>query len=374
METPGVSIATRFRGAATTNPFAAIWLATGLLFLLSVVLAPGTSTPNAIIGILPFAALLALAGIGQTLVVQQRGLDLTVAPLITLSAILVTKIPNGDDALLPLALAVVAAVAIGAGLTSGVAVTRFGITPVVATLGVGALLAGAALQVTGGAFSTGAASTLDGFGFGKVFGIPNTVIVTAVAVAVVAIVVRRTVIGRWFVAVGANPDAAFTAGLPVDRIKVATYIAASLAYALTGVMLAGFVGTPGLAAGEGYLLATVAAVVLGGTSLAGGTGSVVATAGGAIFLTQLGALVLGLGAPPPAQLILQGAIIALGMGLRNVPWHRLRRAAASSGRGPSPDGTVMQSNDGPIHGPGGEGPEAPSAGRSTARRAPLASG
>jgi ribose transport system permease protein len=363
-----VALDARLRAISLSSPSAAIWIATALLFLLSFVLAPSTTNPNAILGILPFAALLALAGIGQTLVVQQRGLDLTVAPMITLSAILITKIPNGNDALLPVALTAVAVVAIVAGLISGLAVTRFWITPVVATLGVGALLSGVVLQVTGGAFSGSAAPALDAFAFGKTFGIPNTVIVAVIAVAAVAIVVRNTVIGRWFVAVGANPEAALAAGLPVDRIRVATYVVASLAYAFTGVMLAGFVGTPGLAAGDGYLLATVAAVVLGGTALAGGNGSVVATAGGAIFLTQLSAVATGMGAPAPAQLILEGTIIALGMGLRNVPWHRLRRAAASSGRGPSVDGTPPSSSDGPTHGPGGDRSEAPSSGLAPSRR------
>jgi ribose transport system permease protein len=370
-----VALAARLRSTGLSSPSAAIWIATAGLFLVSIILAPNTATPNAILGILPFAAILALAGIGQTLVVQQRGLDLTVAAMITLSAILITKIPNGNDALLPVALAVVAVVAVGAGLLSGLSVTRLWITPVVATLGVGALLSGLTLQVTGGAFSTTAAPALDAFAFGKTFGIPNTVIVAVVAVAIASVVVRSTVIGRWFVAVGANPEAAVAAGLPVDRIRVATYVLASLAYAFTGVILAGFVGTPGLAAGDGYLLATVAAVVLGGTSLAGGNGSVIATAGGAIFLTQLSAVVLGMGAPPSAQLILEGTIIALGMGLRNVPWHRFRRAAASSGRGPSVDGTTPPSNDGPTHGPGGERPATLTSGLSPARRsAPLADG
>lgn len=370
-----MALAARLRATSLSSPSAAIWIATALLFALSFILAPSTAAPKAILGILPFAALLALAGIGQTLVVQQRGLDLTVTAMITLSAILVTKIPGGKDALLPLALAVVALVAIVAGLVSGLAVTRLWITPVVATLGVGALLSGLALQLTGGAFSTAAAPALDAFGFGKTFGIPNTVLVAIAAVALVSVVVRQTVIGRWFVAVGASPQAAVAAGLPVDRIRVSTYVIASLSYALAGVMLSGFIGTPGLAAGDGYLLATVAAVVLGGTSLAGGNGSVVATAGGAIFLTQLGALVLGMGAPAAAQLILEGTIIALGMGLRNVPWNRLRRVAASSGRGPSADGTGTPSSDGPTHGPGGDRSETPASGLSPARRrSPLANG
>src|SRR5213079_2509957 len=91
-----------------------------------------------------------------------------------------------------------------------------------------------------------------------------------------------------------------------------------------GILLAGFLRTPNIDAGNSYLLPTIAAVVLGGTSLAGGAGSVVATAIGALFLTQLEQLVLGLGAVESTKLIIPGSIIALGMMLRTIAWGRLR--------------------------------------------------
>jgi ribose transport system permease protein len=272
---------------------------------------------------LPFAAILAIASIGQTLVVQQRGLDLSVPGVISLSTIIVTRVAAGDDARLPLGIALAVGAGAVAGLVSGLAVTRFGITPVVATLAVNALLIGAIYQITGGAQSALASPALNDAGIGLTLGIPNTVIFAVLAVTVVSIVIRGTVVGRWFVAVGANPAAAQVAGIPVTRYRVATYVAASVCGALAGILLAGFLGSPGLNAGDGYLLPTIAAVVLGGTSLAGGSGSVVATAGGALFLTQLQLLVLSMGAPQPFQLIVQGTIIAVGMALRNVPWQRL---------------------------------------------------
>lgn len=330
-----MSLARRIRGVARSGQFAPIWVATGLLFAVSFVLAPGSVAPGAIIAMLPFAAILAIAGIGQTLVVQQRGLDLSVPGMITLTTILVTRIPNGDDSLVLPAIGLVIVVAVAAGAISGIAVTRFSITPVVATLGVNALLIGAVLQITSGASTSIAAPVLDGLGFGRTFGIPNTATIAVVTIGLVAFVVRATVVGRWFVAIGANPAAAYVAGLPVRRFQLATYVLASLSYALAGILLAGFLGTPGLSAGDDYLLPTIAAVVLGGTSLAGGAGSVVATAAGALFLTQLQHVVLGMGAPQPVQLIVQGAIIAAGMGLRNVPWDRVRRRLAAITSGPA---------------------------------------
>src|SRR5712691_7155278 len=309
--------------------YSAIWVATALLFAVSPLLAAGSVSGSALLSTLPFAAILATAAIGQTLVVQQRGLDLSVAGMITLTTIIVTRFPNGSDSGLWGALGLVVLACVASGLVSGIAITWLGVTPLVATLGVNALLTGVVLQITNGASTSSAAPGLADFAIAKTFGIPNTVIVAVVTVVAVAVVVRTTVLGRRFVFAGASPAAARAAGIRVRRVELSTYVLASLAYGGTGILVAGFLRTPGIGAGNDYLLPTIAAVVLGGTSLAGGQGSVLATAVGALFLTQLGAVVLGMGAPSSVQMIIQGSIIALGMAVRNVPWRHVRASLPS---------------------------------------------
>jgi ribose transport system permease protein len=318
-------------------PFAAIWLATVLLFAVSPLLASGSVSHSAILSMLPFAAILAIAGIGQTLVVQQRGLDLSVPGMITLTTIDVTRVPAGADGKLPQAIGLILLACALSGLISGVAITWLGITPLVATLGVNALLQGTVLQITSGASTAAAPPGLARFALDKTLGIPNTVLLAAGAVLVVEVVVRRTVLGRRFVAVGTSPAAAHAAGIRVRSYQLSTYVLASVMYGAAGILVAGYLGTPGIGAGNDYLLPTIAAVVLGGTTLAGGRGSVAATAGGALFLTQLQQVVLGMGAPPSVQFVIQGSIIAIGMALRNVPWRRLRIQRSSSQPTPSPD-------------------------------------
>lgn len=312
----------RRRGA-----FGAIWVATIVLFAASPLLASGSTSRSAILSMLPFAAILAIAAAGQTLVVQQGGLDLSVPGAISLAAAIVTQVPDGDPGKLVPVLLLVAGVAIVTGLIIGLAVTRLGITPLVATLGVNALLLGTVLQVTGGSIASTAPSNLTSFAQGRsLIGIPNTAVLALVVVAVVAVLARRTVLGRRFEAVGANPRAARAAGLSVTRHQIAAYVLASLCYAAAGVLLAGFISAPSLFSGDAYLLPTIAAVVLGGASLAGGRGSVIATAVGALFLTQLDQVVLAMGAENAVQLLIQGAIVALGMGLRNLsPSSLIRR-------------------------------------------------
>ena len=322
----GLLMAAGLRARVRPPRFAAIWLATAILFAVSPLLASGSVSHGALLSMLPFAAILAIAGIGQTLVIQQRGLDLSVPGMITLSTIIVTRVPSGDGGKLLGAIGLVALACVASGLVSGIAITWLGVTPLVSTLGVNALLTGVVLQITSGASTSSATPGLSRFALAKSAGVPNLVWIALAAAVVTATIFRVSVLGRRFVAVGTSPPAARAAGIRVRGYELGTYVLASLTYGAAGILVAGYLGTPGIGAGDDYLLPTIAAVVLGGTSLAGGRGSVVATAVGALFLTQLEQVILGMGAPASVQLVIQGSIIALGMALRHLPSSGLRGA------------------------------------------------
>src|SRR6476661_2188617 len=117
---------------------AGIWVATGLIFALSAIFQPKSLGGSA------------LAAVGQTLVVQQRGIDLSVPGFISLTVVLVTHIPNGNGSKLGPAIALAYAICLAAGLVNGLLVTRVGITPIVQTLGMNAVLYGIDLGVSQG--------------------------------------------------------------------------------------------------------------------------------------------------------------------------------------------------------------------------------
>jgi ribose transport system permease protein len=234
-ESAGGALAGRLRRG---GPFGAIWIATVVLFALSPLLAAGSVSRSALLSMLPFAAILAIAALGQTLVVQQGGLDLSVPGTIALAGALTTKLAGGGTSLL-LTLLVIAGVAIATGLLIGFAITRLRITPLVATLGSNALLLGVVLQVTGGSITNTAPQSLTDFAQGKSLGIPHTALIALALVAVVAVLTRKTVWGRRFEAVGANPRAARAAGINVTGYQVGAYVGAALCYAAAGVPLLG---------------------------------------------------------------------------------------------------------------------------------------
>ena len=297
--------------------FSGIWIGTAVLFLVGFLVNPKTISESSIYSMLPFFAILAIASIGQTLVVMQRGLDLSVPGAVAAAAVAFSKTANVQDDRIAYGIIVALLVVATAGLISGIAVTRFHVTPLVATLAVNALLLAFTNWYSGG-FPTGAPDAINQFVLSKTLGVPNLVIIALALALVFAFLLRATVFGRRFLAAGVNPRAARAAGVPVQRYVLGTYVVASLFYGLAGVLLAAYIKTPPIYSGDAYLLGTVAAVVLGGTSLAGGVGSVIATTGGALFLSQLSAIVLGIGLPAAAQGVIQAVAIVLVVGGRNM--------------------------------------------------------
>jgi ribose transport system permease protein len=251
--------------------------------------------------------------------------------------------------MLPLGLLAAVGAGLLAGLANGLAVTWIGITSLVATLGMNAILLGAEQQITGGTINYTATANWDEFVSTKIAGVSILALLAAIAIVVVAVVMRRSVWGREFELVGANPRAARAAGLAVNRYQLGSYVAAGGCYALAGALLAGYLGRPQLGAGNEYLLPTIAVVVLGGTALGGGRGSVIATAGGVLFLAQLDQLLQVLGVTEAVQLIIQGVIVALGMGLRSAPWRALLHVGSRHRAGP---GAGSNPRSAPIAEPG----------------------
>jgi ribose transport system permease protein len=310
----------------------AIWPATAVLFLVSPLLAPGSLGASPIMSMLPFAAVLAIAATGQAFVVQQRGLDLSVPGSMSLAALVVTKVANQDNGKVVEAVALALFAVAVAGVINGLVVTQLHITPIVATLGVNALLLGAVQSYSAG-FPTGAAPSLNSLALHKTLGIPNTVLAAAGILVVLAIVNQRTLFGRRLVQVGTNPQAMRLIGGRVRLLVVGAYSLAAVFYGLAGIMLAAYIQTPGIFLGDEYLLPTIAAVVLAGNALSGGQLKVGAIAMAALFLTQLNQVVLSMGAPTSLQLLIQSAalVVAVSGHLLKRVWLS-RRAALSSDR------------------------------------------
>jgi ribose transport system permease protein len=306
-------------------------IATVGLFAISWIFASSSVTRGTLLTMLPFASALAVASLGQTLVVMQGGIDLSVAGGFSLYVVILTKYPAGDNDRLWAALVIAFLAAIAAGSLNGLLIGRMRLNPIVATLGTNALLFGVILWYTAG-IPTTTTARLHSLGDAVWWHIPAAVYFAVAAAAVVTAVVKLTPVGRRFEGVGANETAAFTAGIRVQRHRTSAYVWAQLLYCLAAVLHASIVNQPTAYEGNNYLLPTVAAVVLGGTSLLGGRGNLVATALAALFLSQLDQFVLALGVSYATRTLVQAAALAVGVALYSINW---RRAFGRFGRRPA---------------------------------------
>jgi D-xylose transport system permease protein len=121
----------------------------------------------------------------------------------------------------------------------------------------------------------------------NISGIPWVLPVVIALLLFWTFVLNRTKFGRHLYAVGGNAEAARRAGINVRRIKILAFVICSSMAAVSGLLLASFVGkvSPGSGGGN-VLLYAVGAAVIGGTSLFGGRGRAInAVIGGLVIAT-----------------------------------------------------------------------------------------
>jgi ribose transport system permease protein len=294
-------------------------VSTLVLLIVCAVFAPSSVSLGALSGSLPFAAIIAIVGLGQLLVVQQGGFDLSLPGAVSLAVVTATHYPQQDNALLLQAVLLALSFAVAAGLLNGVLVSIFKLNAIIATIGTNALLYGGVFAVSGGVPSI-TTERLANIAGGETFGLPNSVYFALAALIVVSFVLKKTVVGRRFEAIGANPLAARAAGLRVQLHQLMAYVYAQLLYCMAGVLIAGITREPTAFQGDSLLLPSVAVVVLGGTSLLGGRGFPISTVIAAFFLNQLSQFALAVGVPYSAQTIIQALALGFGIGVYSVRW------------------------------------------------------
>lgn len=268
------------------------------------------------------------AAIGMTLVIASGGLDLSVGSAVALCSVVgALAIKDGW----PIALASAAAVLAGAacGLYNGVLVTALRIPPFIVTLGTLGLFRGIAKWIAG----SGPVSADPGWLAELVSPIPKwqwSVVAPGVwlmlALALLmALGIRRTVLGRHAIAIGSNETAARYAGVNITRTKIAVYVVAGAFVGLAGILQFARLTQGDPTIRVGLELDVIAAVVIGGASLNGGRGSVLGALVGACMMAYMKNRCVRLGWPSFVQEMIVGHIIIIAVA---VDLWRQRRSAA----------------------------------------------
>ncbi|MEM1129658.1 MAG: ABC transporter permease [Pseudomonadota bacterium] len=174
------------------------------------------------------------------------------------------------------------------GFINGFCVTKLRMVSLIATLGMMIILGGALLAITKGSTIISFSDAYIWVGQATIFGgwpvMPLFLLATYV---IMGIVLTRTVFGRKIYATGGNTDAAFVAGISIDRVKIAAFTLSGMIAGLAGYFLASWQIAIVSDQGSGFLLYSIAAPILGGISVFGGRGRVLGILGGVLLLTVI---------------------------------------------------------------------------------------
>ncbi len=231
---------------------------------------------------------IAIVGVGMTLVIATAGIDLSVGALMAISGALapliyLSKIPPLDNPWIGIPVSYIVAVLVAGlfGLFNGTLVAYFKIQPIIATLVLFIAGRGIAQVITNGQLQNFSSSAVPGFsyiGLGRPLGVPVQVIIMAVVVALTYWVVKRTVFGRFVLAVGGNEVAARLSGVPAARVKLLVYGISGLLSGIAGlIVIAINSSSDAKQVGQGMELDAITAVAVGGTLLSGGRAQVLGT-------------------------------------------------------------------------------------------------
>lgn len=268
---------------------------------------------------------LGIVAVGQTLVILGGSIDLSVAYLVSVSAVLTSFVIDGDPSRIPLAVALVLGVGAFVGLVNGLVVTKLKVHPFIATLGTGLIMRGL-LSSRFSSFTGGVPRSFQRLGYDFIGPVPVSVLLLAAVVALAWWLLRSTQFGAHLYAVGGSQEVARLSGVRSDGVLIRAHVLCSVCASITGLFLvsrlgagAPWVGPDGL-----YDLESIAAVVVGGTALLGGSGGVPGTVAGVLILAVLDNVFNQLQVDAFLKQVLRGVIIIVAVASYALRDHRTR--------------------------------------------------
>ena len=270
-----------------------IILAAVALFVIFYLINPGFASRGNLLTMAKSLVPYAILSLGVTFAIATGGIDLSIGTVCIGSAVLAGALcgtgVSADEGTLWLTIPIILVVGVIFGIVNGLLVAKCKLAPFIATLGTMMVSRGLTAVISEAVRGTSAAVKYPSTGwFQKVFtnlnGFPIGLVWVLALTIICMIVMYKTKIGRYILAIGSNEEAARLSGINTDKYKI-------LAYAITGVfaaMAALFyvAANPSLniASGNGMELDAVAGVYIGGTSTTGGSATIIGTILGSMIL------------------------------------------------------------------------------------------
>ncbi|HBH69818.1 MAG TPA: ABC transporter, partial [Erwinia persicina] len=277
--------------------------------------------PNRLVLIVLQVAIIGIIAVGVTQVIITTGIDLSSGSVIALTAVVAASLAQTSESLspmfpslvdMPAVLPIGAGIGVGilCGIVNGVLITKTGIPPFIATLGMMVSARGLAQYYTQGNPISFLSDGFTAIGQGAM-----PVIIFLVVAVIFHIALKHTRYGKYVYAIGGNMVSAKVSGINVNKYLIIVYTIAGGLSGLAGVVLAARVSSGQSSMGLGYELDAIAAAVIGGSSLMGGVGRITGTLIGAVILGLIKSGFTFVGVDAYIQDIIKGMIIVAAVSI-----------------------------------------------------------
>jgi Ribose/xylose/arabinose/galactoside ABC-type transport systems, permease components len=272
------------------------------------------STSN-LINILRQVSMFGIVVVGVTLVTISGGADLSVGGQMAVVGIFAAKLMTSLH--MPIWIAVIAALLLGMafGFLNGMICVKFGIFPMIVTLGTMLILNGAAYLLTGGYAIFGMPESFKFLGQGYLGIIPVPVIVFVLVVIAGVVILNKMYFGRYIYAMGGSPEAAHLAGINVNKMRVFTYMICGFLTSIAALIMLSRTNSAQPSAGASYPFDCMTAACLGGVSVAGGEGNVSGAVAGVLIIGILNNGLSLMNCDSNLISCIKGAVLLLAVGI-----------------------------------------------------------
>jgi ribose/xylose/arabinose/galactoside ABC-type transport system permease subunit len=306
-------------------PFASLLL---IIIILSILSPQQFLTMENFLNVFRRSSVNGIIAVGMTAIIISGGIDLSAGSMLALAGMLgagtMQKFGGGSLTMPAMVWGTLVGIVTGivCGLCNGLLITHLKLPPFIVTLGTMSAFRGVAYVMNDGQPYN--VPTYSYLGNGEVAGLSISVVIAAVIMAAASLALRYTPLGRYTYAIGSNREAAFHAGVKVDRNLTAIYALAGLLVGVAAMIATSRTVSAQPTAGLGLELDIIAAVVIGGASLSGGRGTIIGTVVGTLLIGFLRNGCTLLRISTNVQLIVIGAIIILAVAVDQMARNRAK--------------------------------------------------
>lgn len=288
-----------------------------LLFVFFTLLKPTYASYQNVMTIVLSTCVNGLLAIGVTFVIITSGIDLSVGPVMTFTAVMSGTALNIWG--WPIWMCIILGILMGilCGAVSGFMVAKMKLPPFIATMAMMMIIKGLNLVISGikPIYFT-EAEGYQNIALGSAFGIEgfyNAILIFVVVAVIGHFLLSKTLLGRYTFAIGSNSEAARLSGIKVDRWLIIVYATCGFFAAMAGLIMSSRLNSAQPQLGPGYELEAIAAAVIGGTSLSGGEGTILGTVIGAFIMSELQNGLRAMAVAQEWQFVAVGLVLALAV-------------------------------------------------------------